>query len=463
MSYILEMEDQMKAGSKYKRRPFLALTISLILFLVSYPLSLFGQSELNLKIDKTVLDNGLTVLTCEDHTVPTVSYQAFVNAGSRDEVKPGITGLAHIFEHMMFRGTEKYPDYDQAVGNYGPQTNAWTGNDCTDYFVDVKAEYLEKVIEIEADRIRNLRFDNETFRTELGPVKEERRRDQVDDPGGFLWERLYELAYQKHTYHHPVIGWEEDLEKNIQVGDGLEFKKTFYSPGYCIISIAGNFNTDEVVGWIKKYYGDWPAQPRPHIEIPQEPSQTEERVRDFVWKDSQISPRLLIGYHGPNANVETNDFAVLKIMAKILFLGSGRLTKKLYQDLQLVDQIWGDIEEHKDPGLFVISANLKRDKSIDQVKSIIFEEIDKLRQEQVTPEELEKAKNSLKADLLYSLDYPHPIAGTIGFSQVVGGDYNLFLKLQEKYEQITAKDVQEVASRIFLPTNRTVVTLMPKI
>jgi zinc protease len=452
----------MKNKVKLLTKLFIILSVGLILFLAFYPSTLFGESGLNLKIDKTVLDNGLTILTCEDHTAGTVSYQTFVNAGSRDEVKPGITGLAHIFEHMMFRGTEKYPDYNQAVGNFGPETNAWTGNDCTDFYVDVKAEYLEKVIEIEADRIRNLRFDNETFRTELGPVKEERRRDQVDDPGGFLWEKLYELAYQKHTYHHPVIGWEEDLEKNIQVGDGLEFKKTFYSPGHCIISIAGNFDTDKVIEWIKKYYGDWEAQVPPHIQIPEEPQQTEERVKDFVWKDSQISPKLLIGYHGPSENVQTNDFAALKIISKILFLESGRLTKRLYQDLQVVDQIWGDIEEHKDPGLFVINANLKKDKSIDEVKSMIFEEIDKLREEPVTEAELEKAKNSLKADLLYWLDHPHAIAGTIGFSQVVGGDYNLFVKLQEKYERVTAQDVQEVASRILLPTNRTVVTLMPK-
>jgi len=452
----------MRREYEFQSQLFLISAISLILCLFFCPLFSFGESGLNLKIDKTVLDNGLTILTCEDHTVPTVSYQTFVNAGSRDEVKPGITGLAHVFEHMMFRGTEKYPDYDQAVGNYGPETNAWTGNDCTDYYVDVKAEYLEKVIEIEADRIRNLRFDNETFRTELGPVKEERRRGDVDDPGGFLWEKLYELAFQKHTYHHPVIGWEEDLEKNIQLEDGLEFKRTFYSPGHCIISIAGNFGTDKMIEWIKKYYGDWEAQVPPDIQIPEEPPQTEERMKDFVWKDSEVSPKLLIGYHGPNANALTNDFAALRVIGKILFLESGRLTKKLYQDLQLVDQVWGDIEQNKDPGLFVINANLKKDKSIDQVKSIIFEEIGKLREGAVTEKELQKAKNSLKADLLYRLDHPHAIAGTIGFSQVVGGDCYLFSKLQEKYEQITVKDVQEVASRIFAPTNRTVATLVPK-
>ncbi len=452
----------MRMGSEFRGKLFLILTINSVLFFVFCSSYSFAQRGLDLKVEKTVLDNGLTVLTSEDQSVETVSYQTFVNVGSRDEVKPGKTGLAHLFEHMMFRGTEKYPDYDQALGNYGPETNAWTGNDCTDYFVDVKAEYLEKVIEVEADRIRNLIFNNETFRTELGPVKEERRRFQVDDPDGFLWERFYELAYEKHTYHHPVIGWEEDLEKNIQVEDGLKFKRTFYSPGYCRISVAGNFDTGELIEWIKKYYGDWEAQPPPGAQIPEEPPQTEERVKDLVWKDSQISPKLLIGYHGPDINVETNDFAALKIIAKILFLRSGRLTKMLYQDLQLVDRIWGNMEDQKDPGLFMISANLKKGESIDRVKSVIFDQIQRLRDEPVTENELQKAKNSLKADLLYRLNRPHAVAGTIGFFEAVGGDYNLIYKLQEKYKEITAKDVQEVASRVLSPTNRTVVTLTPK-
>jgi zinc protease len=462
MQQTVKWRMKMRTGVKSRRKSSFVFAVSAILFSAFCPLSSFAQSGLDLKIEKTLLNNGLTILTCEDHTVPTVSYQTFVNVGARDEAKPGITGLAHVFEHMMFRGTEKYPDYDQALGNYGPETNAWTGSDCTDYFVDIKAEYLEKVIEVEADRIRNLIFNNETFRNELGPVKEERRRGLVDDPRGFLSEKFYELAYRKHTYHHPVIGWEEDLEKNIQLQDGLEFKKTFYSPGHCVISIAGNFDTDQVIEWIKEYYGDWEAQPPPNIRIPEEPPQTEERVKDFVWKDSQISPRLLIGYHGPDINVETNDFAALKIIAKVLFLRSGRLHKKLYQDLQLVDRIRGEMEENKDPGLFVISANLKRGKTLDQVKSVIFEEIDQLREEPVTETELQKAKNSLKADLLYRLNRPHAVAGTIGFLEAVGGDYNLIFKLQEKYQQITAEDVQEVASRVLSPTNRTVVTLMPR-
>lgn len=430
-------------------------------------LFLFGPAicfagSINLNIQKTVLDNGLTILTCEDHTVPTVSYQTFINAGSRDEVKPGITGLAHVFEHMMFRGTEKYPDYDKAIGNFGPETNAWTGEDGTVYFVNVKSEYLEKVIDVEADRIRNLRFDDQTFRTELGPVKEERRMGEVEDPDGFLWSQFTQIAYQVHPYHHPVIGFEEDLEKNIQVKDGLEFKNTFYSPGYATIVVAGNFKTPQVIEWIKQYYGDWQKQPPPNLAIPAEPPQTGERVKEFTWKDDLIPPKLAIGFHGPKFDILSDDYCALRLIGEILFLKSGRLTKKLKTDMQLVDEISGEMQEHKDPGMFTISASLKKGKSIQEVNDLIFEELDKLKKEKVSDEELTKAKNSVKAELFYRLNRPFTIATTIGHFQVLGGDYNLIFQMEERFDSITPEMIQKAAEKTFIPTNRTVVSLVPK-
>jgi zinc protease len=418
--------------------------------------------SIHLDINKTELENGLTILTCEDHTVPTVSYQTFMNVGSRDEVKPGITGLAHVFEHMMFRGTERYPDYDQALGNFGPETNAYTGEDATVYFVNVKGEYLEKVIEVEADRVRNLIFNDQTFRTELGPVKEERRMGDVENPDGFLWSEFTQIAYQKHTYHHPVIGYEEDLEKNIQVEDGLEFKRTFYSPGYATIVVAGNFDTPQVLGWIKKYYGDWEKQPPQDIPIPAEPPQTEERIREYTWKDKLITPRLIIGYHGPEFDIMSDDFCTLRLIAEILFLKSGRLTKRLKTDLQLVDYISGNMNQNKDPGMFTISTNLKKGKSVQQVKEIIFEEIENLTEEPVGEKELTKAKNSVKASMFYRLNRPFSVASTIGHYHVIAGDYNLLFQAEDRFDSITPEIIQKVARRTFAPTNRTVLSLVPK-
>jgi zinc protease len=436
--------------------------LSAIFFLVAFSLLAGQANAIDLDIQKTVLDNGLTILTCEDHSVPTVSYQTFMNVGSRDEVKPGITGLAHVFEHMMFRGTEKYPDYDQAVGYFGPETNAYTSDDATVYFVNVKSEYLEKVIEVEADRVRNLIFNDQTFRTELGPVKEERRMGVVEDPDGFLWTEFTQIAYQKHPYHHPGIGYEEDLEKNIQLEDGLEFKRTFYSPGQAIIVVAGNFDTPQVLEWIKNYYGNWQKQPPPNLPIPEEPPQKEERVKDYTWKDNLITPKLIIGYHGPKFDITSDDFCALNLIAEILFLKSGRLTKRLYTDLQMVDYVYGNMNENKDPGMFTISTNLKKGKSVQEVKDIIFEEIEKLKKEKVSDEELTKAKNSVKASMLYRLNRPYSVASMIGHYQLLNGDYNLLFKAEERYDSITPEIIQKVAEKTFAPTNRTVLSMVPK-
>ncbi|MFH1336030.1 MAG: pitrilysin family protein, partial [Candidatus Zixiibacteriota bacterium] len=269
-------------------------------------------------------------------------------------------------------------------------------------------------------------------------------------------------AYQVHTYHHPVIGFEEDLEKNIQLKDGLEFKNTFYTPGYTTIVVAGNFDTPQVIEWIKQYYGDWKKQPPADIVIPPEPPQTEERIKEYTWKDSQITPKLIIGYHGPKFSIMSDDFCALKLIAEILFLKSGRLTKKLYSDLQLVDHISGEMQEQKDPGLFIISASLKKGKTIQEIEDIIFEEIDKLKKENVSEEELIKAKNSVIADMFYRLNRPFSIASAIGHWQVIGGDYNLLFQMEERYDSITPEIIQRVAEKIFPLRNCTVVCLLPK-
>jgi len=443
------------------KRQVLRVSVVSFLLLILIPFFSLLAQELKLDIKKNVLDNGLTILTCEDKSVPTVSYMTFINAGSRDE-KPGTTGLAHIFEHMMFRGTKEYPDYDKAVTVFGANTNASTGEDYTDYFVNVKKDFLEKIIPIEADRVRNLAFTNEAFRMEMGPVKEERRRGVVDDPDGFIWDEMVQTAYQVHPYHHPVIGFEEDLEKNIQLQDGLDFKKNFYSPGYTTIIVTGNFDTPKVLELIKKYYGDWPKTPPPNLNIPAEPKQTKEQVKNYVWKDSEISPKLLIAFHGPNFEIKDDDYCALELAARILFMSSGRLTKKLYKDLQLVEYISGGMQDAKDPGLFEISTSLKRGKSIDEVKPLIFEELEKLKNEPVSERELEKAKNSVKAEMIYRMDNPFSVAYTIGHFQIEGGDYNMLFEIQKKYSEVTPEMIQQVAKKYLNSDNRTVLTLLPK-
>ncbi|MFQ6110383.1 MAG: M16 family metallopeptidase, partial [Candidatus Aminicenantales bacterium] len=371
-------------------------------------------------------------------------------------------GLAHVFEHMMFRGTDKFPEYDKVLAPFGPETNASTSQDFTRYFVNVKEKYLKNIIEIEADRFQNMSFSNETFRAELGPVREERRRGYVDHPDGFLYSKIYEVAYTVHPYHHPVIGWEEDLEKNLQYTDALNFFHTYYSPNNCLIIISGCFDREQALHWIKEYYGGWPRQESAKIHVPKEPEQKEERVETFFWKDDHIVPRLGMAYHGPHLNVSTPDYCSLLLISKILFMESQRITKRLYADLQLVEGIDGEMDSSKDPGLFLIYASLKKGKSVEEVQTIILEEIEMLLNQGIDERELQKAKNSLCASIFYGLNRPYAIAKAVGFYEIVGGNYQYLFEIDKKIKSLSKEEVMEVARRIFKKENRTIVTLLPK-
>jgi len=419
-------------------------------------------AQINLDIERTVLDNGLTVLTCEDHSFPTVSYQTFVNAGSRDELRIGATGIAHVFEHMMFRGTPTNPSYDDAVSHMGPQTNAYTGQDYTCYYINARAEFLPEIIAVESDRIRNLLFTNETFRRELGPVKEERRRFCVDDPNGFLEEQIYKLAYTRHTYEHPVIGWENDLEKNMTFRDADDFRRVFYSPNFVTIVIAGNFDTQSTVDLIQQYYGDWTSSLPPIGRIRKEPTQNKERVKSYTWKSAEIPAKIAIAYHGPDLNFSDNDLLSLQILSRVLFSKSGRVTRVLKDELRLVESIRAEMEGKKDPGLFLIRTNLIDPSYSDSVIHTIYSEIDMVKNEGVSQSELERVVNSMKAEFVYRLNRPSRIVGSIGYFHHTGGDYKMMFDYYDKLSSVNLDDIKTAASKYLHKNNRNVVNLIPK-
>lgn len=434
----------------------------LLLILIMALAATAAAADFNIAVSKTTLDNGLTVLISEDHTVPTVSVQTFVNAGSRDEDKPGVTGLAHVFEHMMFHGTKKYPSYTDAVAKLGAENNAYTNDDYTCYFINADARFLDQMLDIESDRIRNLDFTQEAFRTELGPVKEERRHGVEDDPNGYLDIELYEEAYRKHTYQHPVIGWEEDLEVNMTYQDGLDFKNHFYVPNNCYLVIVGNINQQDVLQLVNKYYASWPKAEPYVAKITPEPQQTEERIKNFIWKDDQISPLLLIGYHIPSIKSDLQSVAALEMIQQILFSGSGRLTRLLRNKMSLVESLRGDVNVRKDPGLFVVSARLRRGVELERVADSVYSQIALLTTQPVSTADMKRAVNNLRAQMVYRLDRPARVAGSIGFYQVIGGDYDMMTKLYDMYGQVTPEEIMAIAKQVFDQFNRTVVTLMPK-
>lgn len=435
-------------------------SIVLMFFLISS--TMVCAAGFDITVDESKLNNGLTVLIAPDSTAVTVSVFTFVNAGSRDEDRAGVTGLAHVFEHMMFRGTEKYPVFSDAVSPLGAETNAWTTNDYTAYFLNAESRFLDKMLDIESDRIRNLIFTNETFRTELGPVKEERRRGVVDDPEGFLSVELERLAYTIHTYHHPVIGWEEDLEQNMTSDDGLQFKNRHYVPNNCVLVISGNVAVDEARKAVEKYYGDWkPGEAYTSLVLP-EPKQTEERVKNFTWKDDETSPLMRIAFHIPSANQDFESLAAMNLINEVLFSNSGRLTRQLQNDLTLVESISGDGEMRKDPSLAVISARLRKGASLAEVRDSVYSELRRISTTVISDEELDRARNNLRARMIYGLNSPSRIASSLGVNRVITGNYRALMQLFELYASVSPEKIRILASEVFIPTNRTVVTLVPK-
>lgn len=432
------------------------LIINVVLF--STP----ALSQIDLDVEQTVLENGLTVLTCEIDAFPTVSHQMFVSAGSRDELRAGATGVAHVLEHLMFRGTEKNPDYMQAVSHMGPQVNAYTGQDYTCYYVNAKSEFLPEIIEIEADRIRNFNFSPETFGREMGPVREERRRFIADDPDGYMSEQIYRLAYTRHTYEHPVIGWENDVERNLSYRDANDFKDVFYSPNFVTIIIVGDFETEEALNLIHQYYSDWPSSLPPIGRVREEPRQKRERTMNLTWKSPEISPRVNIAYHGPDLNFHDKDLLALQVLARMMFGEGGRLNTLLKDDLGLVDRINAEYEGMKDPGLFVIDLTLRDPKNRDSTLRIIYDGFDKIRKGQVSADELTRTVNELKAEYVFRLDRPARIAGTLGYYQLSGGDYKLMFTYYEMLSTISGSDLAHVAEKYLIASNRSVVTLMPE-
>lgn len=421
-----------------------------------------SAQELDLKVERSVLDNGLTLLLAPDSTTTTVSVFTFVNAGSRDEDRAGITGLAHVFEHMMFRGTKRFPDYAASTAPLGAETNAYTSADYTAYFINAESQHLEKMLELEADRIRNLIFTNETFRTELGPVKEERRRGVDDDPEGFLEVELGRLAFTTHTYQHPVIGWEEDLETRMTFEDGLQFKNRFYVPNNCVLVIAGNFQVEQARQLVQRFYADWKRGEAYVPLIRPEPRQDELRAKDFVWKDDQIAPLLRIGFHAPAPRQDFAAVAALQLINHLLFSKSGRLTQRLKNDLALVESVFGNLELGKDPSLQTISVRLKRGATFEQVRDTIFHHLQLLATEPVSPEELDRARNNLRAQMIYRLDRPSSVASSLGHYHLLTGDYRGMMELYRLYATVTAEKLQKVAEEVFRDGNRTIVSLIPK-
>jgi len=405
------------------------------------------------------LKNGMKILLQEDHTVPSICFYIYFRVGNRNE-RPGITGISHLFEHMMFNGSAKYPptEFDRIIEEGGGYSNGSTWNDFTNYWEEFNSELLEKVLDLESDRMRALRLDTTNLEQERGIVKEERRVSVDNNVASKMEEELYATAFVAHMYHHPVVGWMGDLD-NITLQDAKDYFRTYYAPNNATVVITGDFNTDEAIKNMEGYFGDIPAQEPPRPVNNAEPEQLGEK-RAEIHKIAQL-PAVMIGYKSVSAR--DSDYYPLEVLATILSRGqSSRLYRRLVYEKQMASQVSAAVDDRIDPGLFTFYVQMKPGRTTVEAEQEIYSMLEEIVTAGVSDEELHKAKNIAQADYVRRLKTNQGRGFILGYYETIYGDYRKAFEVVQNYEKVTKEDIQRVARKYFTDRKRTVVTLIPE-
>ncbi len=405
------------------------------------------------------LPNGLRVLLLEDHRSPIVSFQVWYRVGSRNEQR-GATGIAHFLEHLMFKGTSTYGprQFARIVEQNGGQDNAFTSQDVTSYFVNIAADKLDLVIELEADRMQNLLLDPKEINSERQVVIEERRTRTEDDPGGFLGEEVSSIAFKAHPYGYPIIGWMEDLTR-VTPEEIRAFYRTYYVPNNAIVVAVGAFRALDALERVKKRFGRIPRGPVPPPVLAVEPPQNGER-RVGVRKQAEL-PIVYLAWHVPNHRSE--DAAALEVLSTILSGGrASRLYRQLVYERQLALEAGGDYSYFSlDPNLFWFWATPMPGQTPESLEKELLAQMERLRGEPVSEEELQRAKNQIEAAFVFQEDSIHRRASLLARFELMGG---VALKdtFIAKIRAVTAADLQRVARAYFPEDRKNVGILLPK-
>jgi predicted Zn-dependent peptidase len=405
----------------------------------------------------TRLDNGLVVLTLVDPTTPVLSFQMWVEVGSKDEAR--YTGLAHLFEHMMFNGSKHIGPEEHArlINAWGGEVNAYTTNDFTVYHDDVPSEALPLVIDLEHERVANLDISEETLTRERQVVLEERRLRTEDSPMGQAYEALFGLVWQALPYRWPVIGWRSDIEK-ATVGVCRRFFSQYYVPDNMIIAIVGSFDEEAALAHLRRTFGKLePAKDIPRNPT-EEPEQRGER-RATVYFDVR-APILAAGWHAPPSGHP--DGEALDVLSTILSEGrSSRLYRSLVHDSQQALSAEGGYWELNEAGVFLAFASVRPDASIDRVEKLFFDQIERVKKDLVSEEDLDKAKRQLEVSLVDGLDADHALAARIARDYATFGRIRPLEERLARIRAVTAEDVRRVARTYLVEDQRSVVQLLP--
>ncbi len=416
------------------------------------------SSAQNLNVTEKVLPNGLKVLLKEEHKAPVVTFQIWYKVGGRNE-KLGTTGMSHLLEHMMFKGSKKFgpKQFSQVVQRNGGNDNAFTGKDYTAYFENFASDRIAISLDLESDRMQNLLLDPKEFLSEREVVKEERRMRTDDDPTNTMVEQMTAAAFIAHPYQWPVIGWMTDIG-NITRDDLADHYHRYYAPNNATIVVAGDFDTKTLLPQIEKYFGRIPQGPVVPKVGAVEPQQLGER-RIIVKKQAELSA-VFAGYHTPD--IKHADSFALEVLQGILSSGkSSRLYKALVYEKQLALYAGGDYDNvANDPNLFYVYAGVMPGKTTDEVEKALYAELEKLKTAPVADEELQKAKNQIESSFIMGQDSIFYQAMLLGQFETVA-NWKMLETYVEQIRAVTKEDVMRVARQYFTEDNRTVGILVP--
>jgi zinc protease len=415
-----------------------------------------------LPVTQYKLSNGLQLYVVENHSSPVFTFQTWFDVGSAQEkLDPRLqrTGLAHLFEHMMFRGTLNHGDgeFDRILTINGvDDENATTWLDRTNYYESLPSDRLELVMQLESDRMANLVVDQNLLDTERGAVLGEYRMG-LDDPDSVAYDKLYGTAFIKHPYHYTTIGTEQEIN-SFTASEAQYFYRTYYAPNNAVILIAGDIKPSDAVTLAAQYYGSLPSQPIPTAQAPAEPAQTIERTVEFTHAQL-VEPKLLLGYHTPEARHP--DQAALMVAESLLAEGEGALLRDTWVNAGLASTLYGSVNQLKDPGLFILGADLQESHTPLELLGALDRVLGQAAQS-VTAPQLDRAKNQLLLSMYRQWENNGDLTSFMGEFIASAGDPLYAFDLASAVDHVTVADVQRVIGKYLTAANRTVVIGHPQ-
>lgn len=431
-----------------------------LLFLLLFQGSL-AESLIPPGAQSKVLDNGMKVIVVPTDTKDVVALQIVMAVGSRNEVEEGKTGFAHFFEHLMFRGTKRYPSAaaDAMLKEAGVSSNAWTWDDQTVFHKVFLKEDLATILDYEADRFQNLDYAEPEFKTEALAVLGEYNKNSAN-PTEKMFEVLQDTAFDKHTYKHTTMGFLKDIEAFPEgYAYSRDFFKRFYRPEYATLLLVGDVKPEQAFSMVEKYFGPW--QRGSYVaKLPQEPEQKAPRQAHIDW-DSPTLPWIMVGYKAPGFS-DLNDTVALQLWESLAFSKTGDLYQDLVIHQQVVDEFQPFFWLKKDPFMVGIAVRVTDETKVKEVEKSLFQAFESDTRKPVSNEQLENVKSRMRYSFLQSLDSPNSIAAHLARMLSLQPDLQVIDDYYGAMDKVSAADLNKVAEKVFRPEGRTLVTLALK-